>query len=308
MEVPDKLSKIWSDGSPAIVVEARHHSRHSPHRTERCGENYASGGRLAGAAVRETTDHGQGDNVALLGWFNRTRLRTILVQRRVSEMVMIIAEVVREPPSQVVLVEHDHMVQTFAANGADQAFDERVLQGSAWRNKFLFQSEGKSPLHKFQTVNAIAIAQQIAGWNGVGKCLGQLLCGPGRRRRIGNIEMQDFAPLMRQDQEDMEDAEGGGRDDKEIHREEVLGVVVQEGLPGLVCAPGSGAILADGGIQNCNLEFGQFGLNSFATPGGIARPHAPNEVDEFTVSGGSAAAAPGFPAPEQAKAQPMPGD
>src|ERR1039457_7257071 len=294
MEVPDKLSKIWSDGSPAIVVEARHHSRHSPHRTERCGENYASGGRLAGAAVRETTDHGQGDNVALLGWFNRTRLRTILVQRPVGAMVMIIAEVVREPPSQVVLVEHDHMVQTFAANGADQAFDERVVQGSAWRNKFLFQSEGKSPLHKFQTVNAIAIAQQIAGWIGVGKRLGQLLCVPGRRRRIGNIEMQDFAPLMRQDQEDIEDAEGGGRDDKEIHGDEVFGMVVEKGLPGLVVASCSGAILADGGIRHFNSEFGQFSLNSFATPSGIAGPHVTNDLNEFTVSGGSAAAIPGF--------------
>ena len=256
----------------------------------------------------ESTDHGQGDDLAPLGRFNRPRLGSILVQRPVRAVLMMIDKVVREPPSQVLLVEHDHVVQTFAADGADQAFDERVLPGRAWHNELLFQSEGKSPPNKFQTVNAIAIAEQIAGWNGVGKCLGQLLCGPGRRRRIGNIEMQDFAPLMRQDQEDMEDAEGGGRDDKEIHRDEVLGVVVQEGLPGLVCAPGSGAILADGGIQNCNLEFGQFGLNSFATPGGIARPHAPNEVDEFTVSGGSAAAAPGFPAPEQAKAQPMPGD
>ena len=114
-------------------------------------------------------------------------------------MLMIISEIVREPPPQVLLVEYDHMVQTFAADGANQPLDEGILPGSAWRNKFLFQSEGKSPLHKFQTVNAIAIAEQIAGWIGVGKCLGQLLRRPSGRRRIGNIEMQDFAPLMRQD-------------------------------------------------------------------------------------------------------------
>jgi hypothetical protein len=49
-------------------------------------------------------------------------------------------------------------------------------------------------------------------------------------------------------------------------------------------------------------------LNSFATPSGITGPHVTNDLDEFTVSGGSAAAARRFPAPEQAKAQPMPGD
>ena len=82
--------------------------------------------------------------------------------------------------------------------------------------------------------------------------------------------MQDFAPLMRQDQEDIEDAEGGGRDDKEINGDEVLGMVMEEGLPGLVATSGSGAIFADGGIRHFNSEFGQFGLNSFASSGGIA--------------------------------------
>ena len=247
----------------------------------------------------------------MLPWSGGSTARdsgAVLVQRPVRAMVMIIAEVVREPPAQVVLVEHDHVVQTFAADGADQALDEGILPRGARRNELLFQSEAQRPLHEFQTVDAIAIAEQIAGWLGVGKRLGQLLCRPSSRGRIGNIEMQDFAALMRQDQEDIEDAEGGGRDDKEIHRDEVLGVVVEEGLPGLVAAAGSGAILADGGIRDCNSEFGQFGLNSFAAPGGIAGPHSPNEVDEFAVSGGSAAAGTGFPAPEQAKAQPMPSD
>jgi hypothetical protein len=39
----------------------------------------------------------------------------------------------------------------------------------------LFQPQPQGPLHKFQTINAIAIAEQIAGWLGVGKRLGQLL-------------------------------------------------------------------------------------------------------------------------------------
>jgi hypothetical protein len=60
MEVPSKLSKIWSDESPAIAVEAMHRSMRCPHRTERCGENCASGGRLASIAVMESTHQGQG--------------------------------------------------------------------------------------------------------------------------------------------------------------------------------------------------------------------------------------------------------
>ena len=83
---------------------------------------------------------------------------------------------------------------------------------------------------------------------------------------------------------------------------------MEEGLSGLVATSGSGAIFADGGIRHFNSEFGHFGLNPFATPSGITGPHVTNDLDEFTVSGGSAAAIPGFSTPEQAKAQPMPGD
>jgi hypothetical protein len=72
MQVPGKPSKIWSDGSSAIAVEAKHRSRNCPQRTERCGENCASGGRLATVTVMKATHQGQGDDVALVGRFNRT--------------------------------------------------------------------------------------------------------------------------------------------------------------------------------------------------------------------------------------------
>lgn len=94
----------------------------------------------------------------------------------------------------------------------------------------MFQTQAQGSPHKFQAVNAIAIAEQIAGWLGVGKRLGQLLRGPSRRRRIGDVEMEDFAALMGQDEENLEDVEGGGRDDQEIHRDQVLGMVVEEGF------------------------------------------------------------------------------
>jgi len=113
---------------------------------------------------------------------------------------------------------------------------------------------------------------------------------------------------MRQDQKNIADAEGGGRDDQASHRDEVLGLVMEEGLPGLVVASGLGAILANRGIRHCHPEFGQLGLNAFAPPAGIAGPHAPKEVDELAISRGFAAAVTGFPAPEQTKAQTMPGD
>jgi hypothetical protein len=77
----------------------------------------------------QTSQQRQRDDVALFGWFHGPRFRSVLVQRSVRAVLMIIAKVVREPLSQVVLVEHDHLVEAFAADGSDQALDEGILPG-----------------------------------------------------------------------------------------------------------------------------------------------------------------------------------
>ena len=58
-------------------------------------------------------------------------------------MPMIIVEVVRESASQMGLVEHDQAVQTFPAEGAEQALDKRILPKGARRNAPLFQAKVK---------------------------------------------------------------------------------------------------------------------------------------------------------------------
>jgi hypothetical protein len=59
--------------------------------------------------------------------------------------------------------------------------------------------------------------------------------------------MQDFAPLVRQNQEDVEHSKGDRWNGKEIHRDQVLGVVVEEGLPSLIGASSSRTALSNGG-------------------------------------------------------------
>jgi len=60
-----------------------------------------------------------------------------------------------------------------------------------------------------------------------------LLSHPESRGRFSDIEMQDFATLMGQDQEDIQHPAGGGWDRKEIHCDQCLDMVLKEGFPGL---------------------------------------------------------------------------
>jgi len=50
--------------------------------------------------MMEATQQGQGDDVALFGWFHGPRFRSVLVQRSVRAVLMIIAKVVRGRPDR----------------------------------------------------------------------------------------------------------------------------------------------------------------------------------------------------------------
>jgi hypothetical protein len=56
----------------------------------RAAENSTSGSGLASVAMMQATDQGHCDNLALVGWFDRTRFRTILRQGAVWAVAMVI--------------------------------------------------------------------------------------------------------------------------------------------------------------------------------------------------------------------------
>ena len=83
--------------------------------------------RLTSVAVMESANQGQFDDFTLVGCFDTTRLRAVLFQKPVRTLPMVIARVVRQNTAQMFLVENDHAVQAFPADGTDPAFDPWIL-------------------------------------------------------------------------------------------------------------------------------------------------------------------------------------
>ena len=69
------------------------------------------------------------DNPACRGWLYGARLRTILVEQKMCSGPVMILKIPRQDAAQVTLVEDDDVIQTFAANRADEALDEWILPG-----------------------------------------------------------------------------------------------------------------------------------------------------------------------------------
>jgi hypothetical protein len=144
----------------------------------------------------------------------------------------------------------------------------------------------------------------------VGKSVKKLLRGPfcGWMRR--NVEVNDAAPLMRQDKEDVENAERDRRNGEEIDRGKLFGVVLQKCAPCLrwrFWMPEH--VFGDSRLGNADSELEQLSMNRGSSPGGIIFAHGADEFANILGNPRSSRfAVLAFPGSKQSESLAMPGD
>ena len=80
----------------------------------------------------EAADFGKRDHVPVGDRPYASRRRRIFRQREVGPRVVIRGKVSGERAPEMRLVEDDHVVETLAANGSDQALDIGILPRAQW--------------------------------------------------------------------------------------------------------------------------------------------------------------------------------
>src|SRR6267378_4516834 len=114
--------------------------------------------------------------------------------------------------------------------------------------------------------------KEVARELGKGKCLAQLLSGPICGRVGGHIEVQDATPVMGQHQKYVKDLEPDGGHGEEVDREQLLGMVFQEGAPSLRRRfAAAHHIFADTALPDVDAQFEQFAVDARCTPTGFSR-------------------------------------
>ena len=84
-------------------------------------------------------------------------------------MAVKIIEVIGQHPVQVLSMDHEHMVQPLASDGADQPFDQRILPGGTSGNELLIQTQRGGSRLKLQAINTITVPKQVTRRMGVSK-------------------------------------------------------------------------------------------------------------------------------------------
>jgi len=120
---------------------------------------------------------------------------------------------------------------------------------------------------EFIPEDGIAIAQQVARELVKWECVPQLLSRPFRGWMGRHVEVDNATPVMGQHQKYVKDLETQGRHGKEIDRDQLLEVIIQEGAPSLRGRlSAANHVFADAGFADLNAEFEQFTVDAKVRP------------------------------------------
>ena len=110
------------------------------------------------------------------------------------------------------------MVETVAANGTNDSFDEGILPRGAWCGTDLLDPETLDATVEIRTVDLIPVPQQVTRRRIPGKGIDHLLRGPLRGGMLRHVEMNDPPTIVTEDDKDKKNSERHG-----WQREEVAG-------------------------------------------------------------------------------------
>src|SRR5215467_2368407 len=114
------------------------------------------------------------------------------------------------------------MIQTFAANRADEPFHISTLPGAARGGKYLLDAHCFHLSNKILAENLITVAQQITRCTVPGKGVAKLLDRPLRCGMSRDAKLDNAPTVVCQHQEDVEHLKPDRRNREEVHRHHAL--------------------------------------------------------------------------------------
>jgi hypothetical protein len=128
-------------------------------------------------------------------------------------------------------IQNDHLLEHLTADTANESFDVRILPWRVRCDDGLVDAHVPHPLPKGRGVDTVPITQEVSRRFLPGKCFHDLLRRLRCRGMLGDVEVDDPTPLMGKDDKHEKDLARHSWHRKEVHRDKVLHVVLQEGLP-----------------------------------------------------------------------------
>ena len=206
-------------------------------------------------------------------------------------------------------MEHEHMVQALAPDRTNHALDVGPLPGGSRGAPHFLDAHVSHLSPEGIAEDSIAVSQQIARKLIKGERFSQLLSGPLRGGVGGHVAVENAPAVMSQHQKHVKNLEANSGHSKEVDRDQLLGVILQERAPGLRRRLAAAHhVFADAGFADVDAELEQLTVNAGCTPTRILTAHPADQIANLVRNdGASRSATLDLPSPEKAEARTMPG-
>src|SRR5438067_12510080 len=123
-------------------------------------------------------------------------------------VLVVVAEEFSEQRPQVLLIQHDDVVETFSAKCPDDTFRNRVRTGRMNGCGDGIDPDPSGPLTKVAAVRRVTITEQVPRLVTPGRRLDELTPYPGGGRVGRHVNMHQLAPIMGDGDQHVERVEG----------------------------------------------------------------------------------------------------
>src|SRR6266850_4586720 len=223
--------------------------------------------------------------------------------------LVVITHVRQQDVTEVSFAEHNNVVKAFPSDRTDQPFGICVLPRGAGRRRSVANAYRSESADKDLTIGPVPVTNEIAGSLFPPTCFRELICDPFYGWMRCDAKPQNMSPTVPHDQQSIEQAKRDCRHDKQIHRRDAVGMIVEECLPSLGRRASSpGHILGHTRLPDFDAELEQLSMDPRRSPQRISNAHL---VDKLAYVGGyswSATTAPRLPAPIRSEAGAVPTD
>src|SRR5438105_1733144 len=146
-------------------------------------------------------------------------------------VLVVVADVLAHQTFQMPLVEHYYIAKQVTSAITYPAFGNAVLPWASEAGSLRLDARDCYGADNFPVEVRGSVEIQIARRRIIWECPAKMLRYPLAARMTGHAAVENAPPVMRDDEETVEHAEGQRRHGKEIHRGDRLSVVAQKGLP-----------------------------------------------------------------------------
>jgi hypothetical protein len=127
----------------------------------------------------------------------------------------------RQDVSQVALAQDEDVVETLTPDRADEALRERILPRASGSREDFLDLHALHVLAEGVPIDGVAIAEEIGRGGVVREGVHDLLGCPKSGGMLGDVEVQDPAPMVREDDQDEEHPQLSGGNGEEVDRDEI---------------------------------------------------------------------------------------